>query len=471
MSTILFRVLTLSIAIVVVACGADTIAPAEPSATVAASVTVAATATDPPTSSPTATATTEPPSPTVEPVSKFPQLGSPTGVETTFRSPEFDALPGATAEFGELGRSVYRIEVPDDWNGELVMWAHGFRGFDTEVRVSLPGFGMRELLIEEGYAWAASSYSENGYVPGIGADDTLALKQYFEETYGDASQTYIVGGSMGGNVVVLSLERFGGVYDAGLAYCGAVGGQEQIDYLVSWLAVAEFVTQTEVPIGGGLLAVSSVLLGQIFPALGTPEDPTPAGQQLKSVMLELSGGPRPFFDEGYAAQFETNTGYILSDPDRESLITLAATNAGVVYSINESLGLTAAELNEGVRRLIADADSRNAENHPDAVPTSGLLTSPLLSVHNSGDVFVPIQMEIDYRAKADALGVGDLLVQRVVRSGGHCTFTEAEVQAAWHDLVAWVEDGTVPDGDDLSDLTTAGLKFTLPLRDGDPLGN
>ena len=71
----------------------------------------------------------------------------------------------------------------------------------------------------------------------------------------------------------------------------------------------------------------------------------------------------------------------------------------------------------------------------------------------------------------DAAETGDLLVQRVIRSGGHCTFTRAEVQQAWHDLVAWVEDGTVPEGDDLSDLETAGLNFTLPLRDGDPLGN
>lgn len=472
MSTILFRVLTLSLAAILVACGGGYGDPSPaPTATTGALPTPTATATTAPTAPSTATATTEPPSPTAESGPEFPQLGSPTGVATTSRSPEFEALAGATAEFGELGGSVYQIEVPDDWNGELVMWVHGFRGFGTEIRVSDPSFGMRELLIEEGYAWAASSFRENGYVPGIGADDTLALKLYFEDTYGKAARTYIIGGSMGGNVVVLSLEHFAGVYDGGLSYCGAVGGQEQIDYLVSWTAVAEYVSGAELPIGGGLLAVSSVVLGQIFPALGPPSDPTPAGLRLKSAMLELTGGPRPFFDEGYIDQFETNTGYILSDPDRESLITRAATNADVVYAIDESLGLTAAELNEGIRRFIADSDARNAELHPDAVPTSGLLTAPLLSIHNSGDVFVPIRQEIDYRAKADANGAGDLLVQRVIRSGGHCSFTRAELQAAWHDLVAWVEDGAVPEGDDLSDLITAGLTFTLPLRDGDPLGN
>ena len=48
----------------------------------------------------------------------------------------FDALPGATAYWGVHRRAGYRIEVPDDWNGDLVMWAHGFRGTAAEGRVS-----------------------------------------------------------------------------------------------------------------------------------------------------------------------------------------------------------------------------------------------------------------------------------------------------------------------------------------------
>ena len=455
------------LAVIVAACNGGDAAPTPTTAptttaTPAVEVRTATTA-------PLSTSTAEPPSPTPTLVELFPQLGTPTGVKTTFRSPEFEALPGATVEFGELGGSVYRIEVPDDWNGELVMWAHGFRGFGTELRVSSPGFGMRQILIDEGYAWAASSYSENGYVPGIGADDTLALKQYFEATYGEAERTYIGGGSMGGNVVVLSLEHFLGVYQGGLSYCGAVGGQEQIDYLISWLAVAEYVTGTELPIGEGILAVTSKMVGELFPGLGSPGDPTIAGQQLKSAMLELGGGERPFFNEGYIDQFEANTGYILSDPDRESLVTRAATNVDTVYSLDERLGLSAAELNAGVRRFVAETEARDPVAHPDAVPTSGWISVPLLTIHNSGDVFVPISLEIAFREKVDGVGAGDLLVQRVIRSGGHCTFTDEEVRQSFEDLVKWVEEGAVPAGDDLGDLANAGLAFTNPLRDKDPL--
>src|SRR5690606_35152546 len=94
----------------------------------------------------------------------------------------FEALPGATAYWGTLAGSGYRIEVPDDWNGDLVMYAHGFRGTGPRLFVSNPR--IREHLIENGYAWAASSYAANGYVPGQGAKDTQLLAQRFNGLVG-----------------------------------------------------------------------------------------------------------------------------------------------------------------------------------------------------------------------------------------------------------------------------------------------
>src|SRR5882724_11734425 len=46
----------------------------------------------------------------------------------------FVALPGTstTRYWGVHGGAGYRIEVPDVWNGELVLYAHGFRG-DNEL--------------------------------------------------------------------------------------------------------------------------------------------------------------------------------------------------------------------------------------------------------------------------------------------------------------------------------------------------
>ena len=38
----------------------------------------------------------------------------------------FDAVPGSKAFFGKYDGGLYRIEIPDTWNGELVLFAHGF---------------------------------------------------------------------------------------------------------------------------------------------------------------------------------------------------------------------------------------------------------------------------------------------------------------------------------------------------------
>ena len=41
----------------------------------------------------------------------------------------FEALDGAQIYCGELNGAGYRIEVPDNWNGDLFMYAHGYRLF------------------------------------------------------------------------------------------------------------------------------------------------------------------------------------------------------------------------------------------------------------------------------------------------------------------------------------------------------
>src|SRR5712692_4634476 len=64
--------------------------------------------------------------------------------------PDFVALDGATAHFGTLGRAAYRIEIPRRWNGELVLWAHGFDGFAAAPAVSNPAGPLRRQFIADG---------------------------------------------------------------------------------------------------------------------------------------------------------------------------------------------------------------------------------------------------------------------------------------------------------------------------------
>lgn len=397
------------------------------------------------------------------------KLGTSAGAATTAKDATFTALAGAKAHFGTIDRAAYQIEVPDNWNGELVLYAHGFAGFGTEVAVQTPPAALRRYMIANGFAWAASSYSENGYTPGIGADDTLALRNFFAEQFGEPKRTYIAGASMGGNVVALALENHADAYDGGLAICGALMGIGQIDYLASWVALAEFTSGLRFPIGEPGANLGPVFLQDLPRELGAPASPTAKGEQFASIVKHLTGGPRPFFREGFIEQYTVNFGLTLLDPERKGLVNRAATNEGDTYHIDPGLGLTDAQINAGVRDFAPDPSARNAERHPDMVLTTGKITVPLLTLHNTGDLFVPISMEQDFKVAVAAAGKSDLLVQRAIRAGGHCKFSEQELTAAFQDLVAWVREGKKPKGEDLSgDLANAGLEFTNPLRPGDP---
>ncbi len=44
---------------------------------------------------------------------------------------------------GVFHHAAYDIEIPPKWNGDLVMYAHGYRGQGTVLTVDPPPFGLR----------------------------------------------------------------------------------------------------------------------------------------------------------------------------------------------------------------------------------------------------------------------------------------------------------------------------------------
>jgi hypothetical protein len=62
--------------------------------------------------------------------------------------------------------STYATDVPDRWNGDLVLYAHGIvePGRRIVPRTTRDGYGAaRDLLLSQGYAAAASSCSSAGW--------------------------------------------------------------------------------------------------------------------------------------------------------------------------------------------------------------------------------------------------------------------------------------------------------------------
>jgi pimeloyl-ACP methyl ester carboxylesterase len=381
--------------------------------------------------------------------------------------PAFEALAGAKAYFGSYSGGIYRIEIPTKWNGELMLSAHGFTTNagpqGSLLRVGLPG--IRQHLIDNGFAWAASSYRCNGYVPGMGLEDTMALVDLFTEFNNGTAprRTYLTGGSMGGHVTLLGMHEFPTSFAGGLAMCPA--GPELFDYFTSVGAAAEVIT-------GVRFQHTETMqqdMAKITEILGQAPNYTAKGRQLASVEINISGGPRPFAVEGLASRFIGNiSGAALAGGTSPS--NRAVTNAHSKYAIDEDLGLSADKLNSMVRRKAADNEIRNPMGpYDELVPFDGKIERPVLTMHGTGDLYVPIHLQQVLNRAVAAAGKSDLLVQRIYRIPGHCGFSVPEQEQAFDDLVNWVRNGVKPKGDNVfGDLRDAGRTFTNPIRRDDP---
>ncbi len=119
-------------------------------------------------------------------------IASPSGGVSAKRDPVYEIdrealtetiafVEGSTGQevlSGEIAGAAWIAQIPEDWNGDLVVWAHGYRGEGTDLTVDPPP--SFEWLISQGYAWAASSYRRNSYDPGIGVVDTKNLTRHMQ---------------------------------------------------------------------------------------------------------------------------------------------------------------------------------------------------------------------------------------------------------------------------------------------------
>jgi hypothetical protein len=337
--------------------------------------------------------------------------------------------------------AAYDIEVPPRWNGELVMWAHGYRGQGSVLTVDPPAFGLRQRLLDQGYAWAASSYYDNGFDIRAGVLSTKDLALLFGRLVRHPHRTFLAGVSMGGYVIGRSLEQYPGFYAGGLPLCGVLGDQTLLDFFLDYNLAAQAIARVRAyPIPADYLTTA---VPRIKAALGQ------AGlAQLRAIAVNRSGGSRP----GAEAAFALWQDFLFSiavpgpgDTPAQSPGQLA-TNLFTRYSPNTPVDVDATVL----RVPPANPRQRFSPALTQVPRIEGRPGAPVLSLHDLADLFVPFSMEQAYRSDVHRHGRGDLLVQRAIRAAQHCEFTPAEVGAGWDDLVGWVRTGARPEGDDVS---------------------
>ena len=81
---------------------------------------------------------------------------------------------------GDLNGAAYEIRVPENWNGTLLVYAHGYPQYPVPVpEMAFPGDEMAQIFLDRGYALAASGYRGAGFNLREGMEDTKALTEFF----------------------------------------------------------------------------------------------------------------------------------------------------------------------------------------------------------------------------------------------------------------------------------------------------
>ncbi|MDG6103561.1 prolyl oligopeptidase family serine peptidase [Dactylosporangium aurantiacum] len=398
----------------------------------------------------------------------------------------FVPVAGSSVWTGIDDGAAYRIERPAAWNGELVLYAHGYRGLGTTVYVDSPS--LRAHYLARGFAWAASSYQTNGYDVGQGVRDTYELIRRFTERTGQpARAVYMTGASMGGHVTAVAIEEHPQAFVAAMPVCGVLGDAELFDYFLDANVTAAALTGTTItfpqaPVDPSFQEVYRQQVAQQVPLLGQGAGLTPLGRRWGDFVEQRSGGTRPGFDNALA--------YWSALPGIPPLTSvpflfgvypgLSGGTAGVaegnitsnrftVYQGDDNPWLSRDELRLNRDVLRVDRTDRPSRDLSGVPRVDGRPRVPVLSMHTIGDLFVPLSMEQEYARRANLQGRGKLFVSRAVRALGHCEFTGPELAQGFDDLVTWVRTGHRPAGDPILDRRAVagaqfGCRFTLTDR-------
>lgn len=161
-------------------------------------------------------------------------LSGVSAAQTTQQRPGLAACPASVADKAtcytgqDANGAYYAIAVPKQWNGSLVVHAHGGPdlGEGSDPERSIGDLDRWSVMVDEGYAWAGSSYRRGGYGTRMAAADTENLRRLFVDEFGKPNRTYVHGQSWGGNVA--AKVRQGAGFDASghltVGVVGVVGG-------------------------------------------------------------------------------------------------------------------------------------------------------------------------------------------------------------------------------------------------------
>lgn len=371
---------------------------------------------------------------------------------------------------GELHGAPYRIRVPENWNGTLLVFAHGYRDkadhpgeIDNRNADIAPSPALEAPLLAQGFALSGTAFKDNGWAIGDAIQDAKNLAVFFRGNIAKPERTIFWAASVGTVVAFKSMEQFNGIYDGALCLCAVGAGATRVWdnglalYLAydvvfgippSWGTAGEvrndlnFDTEVLAKLAPELSNVANFPKFEFLrlvagtPGRGINPPPPPAFYpgwvvtdmffltEARAELQRRAGGP-------YVQNLDHN--YSLTDAEKAYLAGLGLPTPVVDAWL--------AQMNAR-RDIQADTSARNyVRNNTDY---NGKIRNPVLTMHTIVDPLVTVTNESAYAELNAAADTEEQLFQTYTSGIGHCAFSGPQILTAVGAIDAWVRTGVRP---------------------------
>lgn len=352
--------------------------------------------------------------------------------------------------------AFYLIALPTQWNGHLVLHAHGGPTLGApKAERAVEDLERWSIMVRAGYAWAGSTFRQGGVEVRAAAEDTERLRQIFVQHVAKPQRTILHGQSWGASVAAKGAEMFQTTadgkrpYDAVLLTSGVLaGGTRSYDFRTDLRVVYQYLcnnhprpTEAQYPLNIGLprdaVMAQADLAARVNEclALNRPAaERTPEQQRKVKTIADVIRIPA----SSIQSHMNWATFHFRDVVQNRTGGASPFGNGGVVYQGSAD----DAALNAGVLRYRADpgAFARFAQ---DTDPT-GRIPVPVLTVKGVDDPTAFVELDAQFKATMEQGGSAARLVQTFTQHNTHSYLSDPTYPALLAALLRWVDTGDKP---------------------------
>lgn len=352
--------------------------------------------------------------------------------------------------------AYYLIAMPQQWNGHLVLHAHGGPALGApRMERSVEDLMRWSIMVRAGYAWAGSTFRQGGVEVRAAAEDTERLRQIFVQHVAQPQRTVLHGQSWGASVAAKGAEMFQTTangrrpYDAVLLTSGVLaGGTRSYDFRTDLRVVYQYLcnnhprpTEAQYALNIGLPADAAMTQADLSArlneclALNKPAaERTPEQQRKVQTIVDVIRIPA----NSIQGHMNWATFHFRDVVQHRTGGASPFGNQGVLYRGSPD----DAALNAAVLRYRADpaAVARFAQD----TDLTGRIPVPVLTVKGVDDPTAFVELDAAFKATMAQGGSAARLVQTFTQHNTHSYLSDPTYPTLLAALLRWVDTGDKP---------------------------